>query len=43
MYRYRPKIGFADMENPYRYRLLVSADIKVAYMSAHIGSLTDIL
>ena len=29
-------IGFADIENPYRYRL--SAD-----MNAYIGSLTDIL
>ena len=38
MYRYRPIIGFADMENPYRYRLSVSANT-----SAHIGSLTDIL
>ena len=31
-------IGFADMENAYRYRLSVSAD-KVC----HIGSITDIL
>ena len=31
-------IGFADMENLYRYRLSVSAD-----MNAHIGGLTDIL
>ena len=31
-------IGFADMENAYRYRLSVSAD-----MVCHIGSITDIL
>ena len=31
-------IGFADIENAYRYRLSVSAD-----MNAYIGSLTDIL
>ena len=31
-------IGFADIENAYRYRLSVSAD-----MNAHIGVLTDIL
>ena len=38
MYRYWPIIGFADMDYPYQYKLLVLTD-----MNAHIGSLTDIL
>ena len=38
MIGYRPIIGFADKQNPYRYRLSVSAD-----KQPYIGDLTDML